>query len=283
MKILEIFRELVPHVTFDNIICLVGLIIFCNWLVKTSFGKKALINSVSRENYIPAYVPFIPFIVWFAAIAAGAAAIKKLTPNLPDWQVALLENALLATAALVAMVPTIYLADTHFTQKLRGFGLNVKTIPADFMAAVVNLISIYPLVVLIFFGTTYFGQLIWGQDFQISRHQELDLLTQYPQLSVRILIILTAVVIVPVFEEMLFRGLFQTMMRSFLARPWLSIVISAALFAVVHADIGHWPALFVLAMCLGYSYEKSNSLLRPIFIHSLFNAASIAATLFGTS
>jgi membrane protease YdiL (CAAX protease family) len=51
------------------------------------------------------------------------------------------------------------------------------------------------------------------------------------------------------------------------------------MFAVMHADAGHWPALLALSMSMGYSYEKSGSLFRPIFIHSLFNAASIIAVL----
>jgi hypothetical protein len=85
-------------------------------------------------------------------------------------------------------------------------------------------------------------------------------------------------------EEMLFRGFFQTAIRSVwefrnLNGAWPSILISSALFAIVHANPGHWPALFVLAVCLGYAYEKSGSLFRPIFIHSFFNAATIIAVL----
>ena len=99
-----------------------------------------------------------------------------------------------------------------------------------------------------------------------------------------------AVVVAPILEEMLFRGLFQTTIRSFLEIPnprfhirnaaWPAIVISSVLFAMVHADTAHWPALFVLSLSLGYAYEKSGSLFRPIFIHSFFNAATIAAVLY---
>jgi len=62
-------------------------------------------------------------------------------------------------------------------------------------------------------------------------------------------------------------------------RVWLAIVISSGLFAMMHANPGHWPALFVLGIGMGYAYEKSGSLLQPIFIHALFNATTIAATL----
>jgi membrane protease YdiL (CAAX protease family) len=164
-------------------------------------------------------------------------------------------------------------------------------------------------------STMFFGKLIYGPDFQLQQHEELELITAYQQLPLRILIVILAVVIAPLLEEMLFRGLFQTTIRSILesrnpnfgnpngaspasscrllprlaskdaearktgAGAWLSILISSALFAMVHANAGHWPALFVLAVCLGYAYEKSGSLFRPIFIHSLFNAVTIIAVL----
>jgi membrane protease YdiL (CAAX protease family) len=128
--------------------------------------------------------------------------------------------------------------------------------------------------------TTRLGKLILGPDFEIQPHQELELIRAYSQLPVRVLIIVTAVAIVPAFEEMLFRGLFQTMLRSISLKPWLSIVTASGLFALAHANAGHWPALFVLSLCIGYAYEKSGSLLRPIFIHSLFNATSIIGTLY---
>jgi membrane protease YdiL (CAAX protease family) len=109
----------------------------------------------------------------------------------------------------------------------------------------------------------------------------------------RVLIVVVAVVVAPLLEEMLFRGLFQTTIRSLLAEsqlgkrlrnswavPWLSIFIASGLFATVHAYAGHWPALFVLGICMGYAYEKSGSLFRPIFIHALFNTTSVIAAFY---
>jgi membrane protease YdiL (CAAX protease family) len=48
---------------------------------------------------------------------------------------------------------------------------------------------------------------------------------------------------------------------------------------MAHPNREHWPALFVLAMGLGYAYEKSGSLFRPIIMHAIFNGIMIAATL----
>lgn len=279
MKVLELVRQFGSFVTVTDIICLAGLTLFGRWLLKTSLGRRALTDSVPRRNNMPIYMPFIPLFVWFGAISLAALIIGKLADDLGDWQSAFLNNLILCIVAVVTVAVTLVLARVSFARGLTGFGLNAKTIVKDFIAAFGNLLSIWPLLLLMILLTTFFGKLVWGQQYQIQQHEELQQMTAHPQLSLRIMIIVVAVVVAPVLEEMIFRGLFQTMIRSFLARPWLSILISSGIFATIHQDPAHWPALFVLALCLGYAYEKSGSLLRPIFIHSLFNAITIAAVL----
>jgi membrane protease YdiL (CAAX protease family) len=284
MNALEILKQFCSEITItDGIILLPGLTLFGIWLLKTSFGRKALADSVPRRNNMPAYLPFIPLFIWFGTVSLAITITAKLLPDLPDWQGALLDNAYLSIGAIAAMAIIIFLARVHFVRRLKGFGLNAKTIHKDFFAAFLNLLSVWPIVMLMIILTTFLGKLIWGQEFEMQQHQELELITAYSELPVRVLIIITAVAIVPAFEEMLFRGLFQTMLRSFLDSrkgAWLSIIISSGLFTAAHYEPTHWPALFALSVCMGYAYEKSGSLFRPIFIHSLFNATSIIAALY---
>jgi len=97
--------------------------------------------------------------------------------------------------------------------------------------------------------------------------------------SLQVLMAALAVLVAPLVEELMFRGLFQSMIRSYLGRPWPAIAITSILFAGIHTNAEHWPALFVLALGLGYSYEKSGSLLRPIFMHAMFNGVTIIGVL----
>ncbi len=291
MNALEILKQFGSEITItDGIILLPGLTLFGIWLLKTSFGRKALADSVPRRNNMPAYLPFIPLFIWFGIVSLAITITAKLLPDLPDWQGALLDNAFLSIGAIAAMAVIIFLAKAHFARRLKGFGLNAKTIHKDFFAAFLNLLSVWPIVMLMIILTTFLGKLIWGQEFKMQQHEELELITAYSELPVRVLIIITAVAVVPAFEEMLFRGLFQTMIRSLLdsrfsmldARKgaWLSIIISSGLFAAAHYEPTHWPALFALSVCMGYAYEKSGSLFRPIFIHSFFNATAVIAALY---
>lgn len=71
----------------------------------------------------------------------------------------------------------------------------------------------------------------------------------------------------------------QTLVRSYIGRPWRAIIITSMVFAVFHENPQHWPALFTFGLVLGYSYEKSGSLFSSIFLHSIFNALSVFSAL----
>ena len=284
MDFFQIVKRFCTTITIDNVLCVAGLTLFGIWLLKTSLGRNALADSRPRRNNMPLYLPFIPLAIWFGATSLAVSLAPKLLGNLQGWQGAFRDNLVLSIGAVTAIAVIIFLARVSFARRLKGFGLNVKTIHKDFLAAFLNLLAVWPLVLGAIIATIFFGTLIYGRDFQLQQHEELELITAYPKLPLQILIVILAVVIAPLLEEMLFRGFFQTAIRSVwefrnLNGAWPSILISSALFAIVHANPGHWPALFVLAVCLGYTYEKSGSLFRPIFIHSFFNAVTIIAAL----
>jgi membrane protease YdiL (CAAX protease family) len=249
---------------------------------------------------MPLYLPFIPFFVCFGAIFVVSSIAKTMFGDLQKWQSDSLDNIIICIFELITIVLIIFLARMHFAQRLKGFGLDTKTIIKDFFLGFVNLLTVWPLILLAMGLTSYFGELIWGREYQIEQHQQLKMITEHSQVLSRILIAFTAVIVVPLFEELLFRGLFQTTIRSHIEyfrsiliwenKPeteqttdkhgvWLAIVISSVLFTMAHINPGHRPALFVLGVCLGYSYEKSGSLFRPIFIHAIFNAISVIATM----
>jgi membrane protease YdiL (CAAX protease family) len=284
MNVPEIIKSVCGEIScttaINLVIFLAGILLFGGWLLKTSLGRKALSDLVWRRNNMPVYLPFVPLFIWVGTISIATSVTEKLLPNLQGWQKVFLDNLILCNSEIITIIVIIFLARASFARRLKGFGLNPWTIHKDFPAALLNLLTVWPLIAAMIILTVHLGKFIWGQDFEIQPHEEIKLIRAYSQLPVRGLIIVTAIAIVPAFEEMLFRGLFQTMLRSILVNGWPSIAISSGLFALAHSNVGHWPALFALSLCMGYAYEKSGSLLRPIFIHSIFNAVGIIGTLY---
>lgn len=92
-----------------------------------------------------------------------------------------------------------------------------------------------------------------------------------------------AVFVVPVAEEILFRGLLQGWLVRVIHPVW-AIFLTALLFAVAHyaPSQGAYNAvimaqLFVLGLILGHLYRRQRSLFASISLHSLFNAITLGA------
>lgn len=91
-------------------------------------------------------------------------------------------------------------------------------------------------------------------------------------------VLLMAVLVAPVAEEIIFRGYLYPVGKKYLGSA-VSAVMAGVLFAALHGHAASFPALFVLALVLTLSYEKSGNLLVPVLMHAVFNAVSIAGIL----
>ena len=85
----------------------------------------------------------------------------------------------------------------------------------------------------------------------------------------------TALVMAPLFEETLFRGVLLPV----LAQRWgglAAVVVSALLFGIAHLSLGELPPLFVLGLGLGWLRLQSGRLGPSVLMHSLWNGLTFA-------
>ena len=95
----------------------------------------------------------------------------------------------------------------------------------------------------------------------------------------RIMIIIFAIAIAPVIEELLFRFFLYNVLKRYFGR-FLGVVSSALLFAAAHAHFPSFVPLFVLGSCFAIAYEWSGSILVAMTMHSLFNSLTLTALAF---
>jgi len=286
MNIFENMHEVVCSVSLEvalnYLFQVVVLTIFVIWFKDTSYGTKALEDSRPRRNNMPIIMPILViFSVFFFLFTANQLALL-LSGNLQKSRQVLSSELSNIGAGLVSIGAILYIVKMSFARGIKGFGFNIKTIPMDFIFAVLYLIAVLPIMNLVLEAIVFFSEIFFSPDYKIPTHTELQTLADNSSIFVRAAIAISTICVVPFLEEMLFRGLFQTMIRSTLYfhryAGWIAIIMTSVFFAVTHANPSHWPVLFILSMAIGYSYEKSGSLFRPVFIHMLFNASAIITT-----
>ena len=83
----------------------------------------------------------------------------------------------------------------------------------------------------------------------------------------------TSIVVAPVMEEILFRGILQdALMRKY--GVFIGIVIASAVFGIVHLIPQQVVNAFMIGLVLGYIYYRTGSLWPVILIHCINNAIS---------
>jgi len=84
-----------------------------------------------------------------------------------------------------------------------------------------------------------------------------------------------AIVLAPVAEEFIFRGVLFSFVKQ-AGYPRIAWIGVSLLFAFIHGASVIFIPLFVLALALTWLYEKTDNLLAPIIAHSLFNTINLA-------
>lgn len=114
------------------------------------------------------------------------------------------------------------------------------------------------------------GKLGWQPEDQ----RAVDLLVNADSGWMRVYLAFFAVVLAPVAEEFIFRGMLFPFVKQ-LGWPKLAWIGVSLLFAFIHLNAPTFVPLFVLALALTWLYEKTDCLLASITVHSLFNATNL--------
>ncbi len=251
----------------------VGLCTLVVWIVRRAAypRKLTLRNTPGRPNTLTPFHVMGVLAIWCGFLLV----MHELLGERAD------PSQVVVTAANQAALLAVSLVAARFTFRhglRRGLGLSMRHWVFDTGRGIVGYLAVLPICLLLFW------MIPRTQD---DTHPVLKMLMR-PDLSVwwwwwwKTATILSVVVLTPVAEEVFFRGLIQSTFRRYFRSPWVGIVATSAIFALVHYP--QWkdmPALFALAVALGYNYERCGRLYPAILIHVIFNAVNIAVVLTG--
>jgi membrane protease YdiL (CAAX protease family) len=159
----------------------------------------------------------------------------------------------------------------HQTGWRETFGFGGPQLSRALLTAVVVTFLILPAVWLLqYLSVLALTRLGWPPEEQVA----VALISGAKSWWLRVYLGVFAVVLAPVAEEFIFRGVLYPFVKQ-LGSPRCAWFGVSALFALIHLDAGTLVPLFVLALALTWLYEKTDNLLAPITAHSLFNVANL--------
>lgn len=152
--------------------------------------------------------------------------------------------------------------------KKGDFGCTLANWRSDVLVGTCGcLASIVPIFVL----TTWQQFLNWrGPD---DKNALLRMLDESSERGALFWIILSAAVLAPITEELLYRVLLQGWAQSNMD-PWKAIAFSTFVFVVQHPPFD-WLPLVPLALILGFVYNRRRSYLAVLVLHALFNGVML--------
>lgn len=83
----------------------------------------------------------------------------------------------------------------------------------------------------------------------------------------------TLCLFVPFVEELVFRGAILRSLSGFFKSPWAAVVLSSAMFAVVHGNPAQMPHALLTGLLLGWMYVRTGSILPGVALHWVNNSA----------
>lgn len=107
-----------------------------------------------------------------------------------------------------------------------------------------------------------------------ERYQEATVVLYSPPFAQQLLY---SGILMPIVEELLFRGVLFRLLRKWIAFPW-AMLISSVVFGAYHGNIVQFIYATICGMLLAYLYEKYDSIFATILSHVSMNVFSIILT-----
>lgn len=196
--------------------------------------------------------------------------------SLPTDQADVTQLSCGAVGLILAFVVLMWIGRGRFRGGWSGWGMDFRRLPVRFLQAVVAYIAIWPVCFGVLQLTVFIIRLIMP-DFEPQEHTTIKtLMSGEAGTTAFFLTVISALILAPIVEELLFRGLIQPLIAKAARSQWVAIVFTGVAFGIFHVPLYHAvPALGIFGILLGYLYARTNSLVLVICLHIVFNGKTL--------
>ena len=215
------------------------------------------------------------FILMFAAaFSSGAFDPSRMDQLLKDVNALLISQSNIISGIYAILI--IFAAWITLRVLLRSNPMAVRrepVKPGTWAAAAVLMVGAAGAVTLLVAGIELLGRSVPAIDKALKDYTQLS--EAFIGSGSIVLVLLTTCFVVPVAEDLVFRGIIQGELRRVMP-GWAAVLIQGVLFALVHGNPIQITYVIIPALLLGAAYEWTGSIYVPIAMHMLFNIVGAA-------
>mgnify|MGYP004475375609 CR=1 FL=1 len=250
------------------------------WVRKLRSPRSSIIPNIGIGTWPIGWVNFVIFICAAITSIAASQFLGSAILNVIGVQANQLTPWLAVAAVLLLQIPLLavfYITRRFFpAQYASQLNSHAVSIGLALKQAAPYFLRFLPIIWIVSF--------LWTKI--LSDLQEFGLIGEFPpQQLVQLfqsggdplaicLLVIFAVLLAPIVEELIFRGCIYRFLKS-QTSLLLAQLISGVIFALIHANLLSFVPLVLVGILLARSYEKSGNILVPICFHALFNGFSL--------
>lgn len=183
-------------------------------------------------------------------------------------------TVLLGLSLTVNIVTCLYIfriVKAEYGLPVSSLGLKILNWKSDIFIGLKHYLIALPLIIASGFMVNYVLRI-----FGITPEQQdiINNIISEESLGVLTFMLFFGTLAAPIVEEILFRGFFQTALKMTFNKNQ-AILISSLVFALIHWNFHVFLQIFILGLLLAYLFEKTGSLVAPIFVHICHNTTTL--------
>jgi membrane protease YdiL (CAAX protease family) len=207
-------------------------------------------------------------VAWFPVLLFAACA-KHLLRSITDTAAAgptyELATALVAGILILAVVLIFAKSTRLFSDDIPKFQ---HSLPLRICAAIRNFVPTFIIVETFGYAWHVFLMNFNANDLRVQ--DVYKTLIETNSVLPTSLILIRVVIVTPIVEEIIFRGLMYKALKNSIGKFFGSATV-ALIFALLHWNVRAFLPMFVLSVCLARIYERDSDIAEPIIVHATFN------------
>ncbi len=250
-------------------------------------GVAAMVWAIRRSRreaptgVEPWRASLLDFGIWLWLIGfgyyAGINLLRLFHPTIttqpPNGQDILLQGCAMQLSVLAAQLGLILTKRPFSPVPVSRVALPAGRIMAE---GTLGFLAVYPVVIVASLAWQFFLKLVqrlWTT-LETPLQEPVEILAHSSSMQEKLLVLVFAVLIAPVAEELFFRtGIYRFLKGRLPAGA--ALLGASFLFALFHFNLGSFLPLFVLGMALAKLYERTGNIAPPMVLHLLFNLVQI--------